>query len=199
MSGNEILVRRIVSEINAELSNIQRLRKEYNEFIIKYKSVDKYLLRVKASYLADFYMGIERVFQIIATEIDGGIPQGEEWHKRLLINMTIEIEGVRPPVISSGLYNSLRLFLGFRHVVRQAYGFQLDESKLEELVSSFEDTVRNFSGEVTKFCDTLMRCRMTLEISSQHRQGVAGSDHSKLTILSENIASKSVGHWVMRP
>ena len=26
MSGNEILVRRIVSEINAELSNIQRLR-----------------------------------------------------------------------------------------------------------------------------------------------------------------------------
>jgi hypothetical protein len=102
-------------------------------------------------------MGIERVFQIIATEIDGGIPQGEEWHKRLLINMTIEIAGVRPPVISSGLYNSLRLYLGFRHVVRQAYGFQLDESKLEELVSSFEDTVRNFSREMTKFCDTLMK------------------------------------------
>ena len=157
MNGDEILVRRIVSEIHAELSNILRLRDEYNEFINKYKSVDKYLLRVKASYLADFYMGIERTFQIIATEIDGGIPQGEEWHKRLLINMTIEIEGVRPPVISSGLYNSLRLFLGFRHVVRQAYGFQLDEPKLEELVSSFEDTVRNFSNEVTKFCDTLMK------------------------------------------
>jgi len=31
-------------------------------------------------------------------EIDGGIPQGEEWHKRLLPNMTIKIEGVRPPV-----------------------------------------------------------------------------------------------------
>jgi len=156
MNGDEILVRRIVSEINAELSNILRLRDEYNDFITKYKTVDKHLLRVKASYLADFYMGIERVFQIIATEIDGGIPQGEEWHKRLLINMMIEIEGVRPPVISSGLYNSLRLFLGFRHVVRQAYGFQLDESKLEELVSSFEDTVRSFSSEVTKFCDTLM-------------------------------------------
>ena len=157
MTDDEILVRRIVSEINAELSNILRLRDEYNDFITKYKTVDKHLLRVKASYLADFYMGIERVFQIIATEIDGGIPQGEEWHKRLLINMMIEIEGVRPPVISSGLYNSLRLFLGFRHVVRQAYGFQLDESKLEELVSSFEDTVRNFSDEVTKFCDFLKK------------------------------------------
>lgn len=156
MNGDEILVRRIISEINAELSNVLRLRDEYKEFINKYKTVDKYLLRVKASYLADFYMGIERIFQIIATEIDGGIPQGEEWHKRLLLNMTIEIEGVRPPVISSGLYNCLRLFLGFRHVVRQAYGFQLDESKLGELVSSFEDTVGNFSGEITKFCDTLL-------------------------------------------
>lgn len=157
MNGDEILVRRIVSEIKAELSNILKLRDEYKEFINKYKTVDKYLLRVKASYLADFYMGIERIFQIIATEIDGGIPQGEEWHKRLLLNMTIEIEEVRPPVISSDLYNSLRLFLGFRHVVRQAYGFHLDEAKLDELVSSFEDTVRNFSSEVTKFCDILMK------------------------------------------
>ena len=100
-------------------------------------------------------MGIERIFQIIATEIDGGLPQGEEWHKRLLLNMTIEIEGVRPSVISSDLYDSLRPFLGFRHVVRQAYGFQLDEAKLEELAASFENTIRNFSDEVTKFCDIL--------------------------------------------
>jgi len=157
MNGDEIVVRRIVSEINAELSNILRLRDEYNEFINQYKTVDKYLLRVKASYLADFYMGIERIFQIIATEIDGGIPQGEEWHKRLLLNMTIEIEGVRPSVISSDLYDSLRPFLGFRHVVRQAYGFQLDEAKLEELAASFENTIRNFSDEVTKFCDTLKK------------------------------------------
>lgn len=155
MNGDEIFVRRIVSEINAELSNILRLRDEYNEFINKYKTVDRYLLRVKASYLADFYMGIERIFQIIATEIDGGLPQGDEWHKRLLLNMTIEIEGVRPPVISSDLYNRLRPFLGFRHVVRQAYGFQLDETKLEELASSFEKTLTTFSDEVTKFCDTL--------------------------------------------
>ncbi len=157
MNGDEILSRRIVSEITAELSNILTLRNEYREFTNKYKSVDKYMLRVKASYLADFYMGIERIFQIIATEIDGGIPQGEEWHKRLLLNMTIEIEGVRPPVISTNLYNSLRPFLGFRHVVRQAYGFQLDEAKLEELASSFENTVRYFSDEAAKFCDTLRK------------------------------------------
>ena len=41
MNGDEILIRRIVSEINTELSNILRLRDEYNEFITKYKTVDK--------------------------------------------------------------------------------------------------------------------------------------------------------------
>ena len=44
-------------------------------------------------------------------------------------------------VANSDLHNSLRPFLGFRHVVRQAYGFHLDEAKLEELASSFENTV----------------------------------------------------------
>src|SRR3972149_5346346 len=119
MNGDEILVRRIISEINAELSNVLRLRDEYNEFINKYNSVDKYLLRVKASYLADFYMGIERTFQIIATEIDGGIPQGEEWHKRLLLNMTVCVEVVRSPVSAKIQIKGSRLFAYFRHVVRQ--------------------------------------------------------------------------------
>ncbi|MCC7201166.1 MAG: hypothetical protein IT393_00645 [Nitrospirae bacterium] len=157
MSGNEILVRRIVSEINAELSNIQRLLNEYSEFLSQYKLVNKYLLRAKASYLTDFYMGIERIFQIIATEIDGGIPRGEEWHKRLLLNMTLEIEGVRPAVISPGLCNSLKPFLGFRHVVRQAYGFQLEEAKLEDLAAQLEKTSKGLSSEIANFCETLKR------------------------------------------
>ena len=38
MNGDEILVKRIVSEINAELSNILKLRDEYIEFINKYDS-----------------------------------------------------------------------------------------------------------------------------------------------------------------
>ncbi len=35
--------------------------------------------------------------------------------------------GERPPVISRELQGGLLMFLGFRHVVRQVYGFELDE------------------------------------------------------------------------
>lgn len=92
--------------------------------------MDVYLLRAKASFMADFYMGVEKIFRLIGEELNGGLPKGEVWHKKLLRNMTLEIKGVRPAIISDELYQDLVKFLGFRHVVRQAYGFQLDENNL---------------------------------------------------------------------
>lgn len=154
MMDDELLAERIISEIKEELSNLLKLRKEYQEFLKKYSSMDKYLLRTKASFLADFYMGVERISKIIAEEINGGIPKGEDWHKRLLLDMSLNIGG-RPPVISKKLYGNLLKFLGFRHVVRQAYGFELDEKKLEELAAIFEPVLKEFISEVEKFCNFL--------------------------------------------
>ena len=59
-----------------------------------------------------------------------------------------EIKGLRPPVISKELYPDLLKFLGFRHVVRQAYGFQLDVKKLDELEKLFLNTWKRFSREI---------------------------------------------------
>lgn len=114
--------------------------------------MDNYLLRVKASFMADFYMGVEKIFRLIIEEINGGAPRGEGWHKRLLHAMSLEMKGLRPPVISKGLYSDLLNFLGFRHVVRQAYGFQLDVIKLNDLEKIFQKTWKKFSREIKKFC-----------------------------------------------
>ncbi len=148
------MVERVISEIKEELSHLVKLRNEYQEFLEKYPSTDKYLLRTKSSFLADFYMGVERIFKIIAVELNGGTPKGEDWRKRLLLDMSINIGG-RPPIISKGLYSSLLKFLGFRHVVRQAYGFELDEKKLEELFAIFEPVLEKFILEIEAFCISL--------------------------------------------
>ena len=63
-----------------------------------------------------------------------------------------EIKGLRPPVISKELYPDLLKFLGFKHLVRQAYGFQLDVKKLDELEKLFLNTWKRFSREIKKFC-----------------------------------------------
>lgn len=153
MKKNELFLKRIKTELLSELENISRLMDEYNDFVSKYSAhMDAYLLRVKASFMADFYMGVEKIFRIIVEELNGGAPRGEGWHKRLLHTMTMEVKGIRPPVISNELYKDLLNFLGFRHVVRQAYGFQLDEKKLGELERIFEKTWKSFSKEIKKFC-----------------------------------------------
>lgn len=158
MKRDEILLKRIKAEILSELKHISRLMDEYHDFLTKYSSqMDSYLLRVKASFMADFYMGVEKIFKIISEELNGGTPRGEGWHKKLLYTMTLEIEGVRPSVISEGLYQVLMKFLGFRHVVRQAYGFQLDEKKLMELEKIFEKTWKQFFREINKFCHFLVK------------------------------------------
>jgi hypothetical protein len=156
MKKDELFLKRVASEIRNELDRIAQLMGEYHDFLDKYsKHMDVYLLRVKASYLADFYMGVEKIFEIVIEELNGGAPKGDAWHKRLLHAMTLEMKGTRPPVVTNALYQDLLKFLGFRHVVRQAYGFQLDEKKLAELEGIFDGTWRRFSREIKKFCDLL--------------------------------------------
>jgi len=156
MKKDKLFLKRIQTEILSELEHISRLMDEYDDFVIKYSEhMDLYMVRVKASFMADFYMGVEKIFKIIVEEINGGTPRGEGWHKRLLHTMSLEVKGVRPNVISKELYQDLLKFLGFRHVVRQAYGFQLDEEKLEELEKIFKKTWKRFSREIRKFCGFL--------------------------------------------
>ncbi|MGA1865802.1 MAG: hypothetical protein ACMUHX_12165 [bacterium] len=59
MKNLEMLIERIISEINEEIDKLLNLKSEYQEFLKKYPQMDKYLLRTKASYLADFYIGVE--------------------------------------------------------------------------------------------------------------------------------------------
>jgi hypothetical protein len=156
MKKDELFLKRISTELLSELEHMSRLMDEYNDFIGRYsKHMDIYLSRVKASFMADFYMGTEKIFKIIIEELNGGVPRGEGWHKRLLHTMAIEIKGIRPAVISNRLYQDLLKFLGFRHVVRQAYGFQLDEKKLEDLEKIFLKTWKRFSREIKRFCNFL--------------------------------------------
>lgn len=156
MNKDDRFLRRLSAELLSELGRIERLMEEYGNFLDRYAGrMDEYLLRVKASFMADFYMGVEKILEVISEELNGGAPRGEGWHKRLLHSMTLEIKGTRPAVISDDLYHDLLQFLGFRHVVRQAYGFQLDPARLEELEKRFNTTWKRFSREIKLFCTFL--------------------------------------------
>ena len=107
------------------------------------------------SLLHDFYTGIERVFEKIAINLDGGIPGGESWHRDLLDSMSLELEGIRPPLIGENMHRRLGEYLRFRHLFRSLYGFELDKKRMRTLYEDMEHVYRDFKKQESDFEDFL--------------------------------------------
>jgi hypothetical protein len=88
--------------IEAELADIghasEKAMQAYEEALSNSPHVDFFLDSV-AINLHSLYNGVERIFEWIAGELDGGLPTGPTWHRDLLTQMTLKVEGVRPAVI----------------------------------------------------------------------------------------------------
>ncbi len=145
-----ITLRRLVSEIHAELKKLNELFLEWEGHRFK-EWTDTIFLRGKASLFHDFYCGAENIFQRIAPELNGGLPEGPAWRKRLLHHMQLEIAEVRPPVISAETLALLGEFLDFRHKSRHMYGFDLDFKKLDGLERIYPDAHQKFGEDIDRF------------------------------------------------
>ena len=80
------------------------------------------------------YSGLERIFEQIATNMDGFFPEGKNWHKDLLIQMSLNVKDIRSYVISKELHLILDEYRAFRHIISHVYSFQLDQSKISQLM-----------------------------------------------------------------
>jgi len=140
--------------IKDELEKLRLLDKEKNGLLKKKPS--NYILRAAGSILHDFYTGIEKIFENIAKEVDRRIPLGEEWHSELLHQMTLDIKGLRPPVISTNIEKILREYLGFRHLFRKRYGFELDWQRMKRLLLKIPQVLSGLEKEIEIFFKTLM-------------------------------------------
>jgi hypothetical protein len=111
--------------IRDELTEVQRVLCRIEEgWKRAQRTEDDYYLDAVALNLNGFYGGLERIFERIASVVDGDKPSGEHWHQALLQQMVDERPGVRPAVISEAHHVVLGLYRGFRHVARNVYTFQ---------------------------------------------------------------------------
>jgi hypothetical protein len=79
------------------------------------------------------YGAIEALLSRVCREVEGALPTGPDWHQALLDSMALDIEGVRPAIISETALTPLRRLLAFRHFFRHAYSVTLDGERLAEL------------------------------------------------------------------
>jgi len=107
-------------------------------------------LSALAALLHSFYTGVENLFKRVAIKLDGALPRGEVWHRRLLNSVAAPGEA-RPAVISKELRDRLRGYLDFRHVFRHAYTFDLRWEKMAGLVGSCAETLGQLEAELRAF------------------------------------------------
>ncbi len=100
--------------------------------------------------LHNFYTGCERIFQTVASELNGASPTGFDWHRRLLERMGAAWQG-RPALLTPAAVEGLREYLAFRHVVRNIYGFGLDVERIERLVGRYPGVWGQVEADIQRF------------------------------------------------
>ncbi|MFZ1632067.1 MAG: hypothetical protein WBD79_01485 [Anaerolineae bacterium] len=150
------IYRTIAGRIRAESQELARVVERTDRIWQQaLTSSDDYYVDATALNLHGFYAGLERLLEIIADGVDQAKPGGAHWHDELLRQMAAEIPGVRPPVLSQETRDRLDRYRGFRHVVRNAYTYNLDPEQIGVLVKQLAPTMARVAQELTAFADFL--------------------------------------------
>jgi hypothetical protein len=128
-------LRELIEDLGVERGKLERLvaslealRRQWSTEGPNPERVDAAALRLQS-----LYTGIERCFLLIVRVLNGGTPEGADWHRRLLERMAIATEE-RPAVLSPETVGSLAELLRFRHVVRHLYAYELDPPQVARLL-----------------------------------------------------------------
>lgn len=154
----------LATRLKEELENIRNLRKELSgkgllgpkkRIKSAFPEGDTFTLRAVGSILHDFYVAAENIFEVTAREIDEKLPASEQWHRELLLQMTLAIPEVRPPLLTKETAAKLDEYRSFRHVFRNVYGFNLSSERIIALVNKFPHTADCLEKEVYSFIRTM--------------------------------------------
>ncbi|NSW84583.1 MAG: hypothetical protein HPY90_15390 [Syntrophothermus sp.] len=156
----------LASELQALVNEIETITRQGREWLATRSSnPDIYDLRAAGSILHDFYTALEDGFELIAQVINGGCPRGEDWHRRLLQSMALDVPGVRPPLLTRELVQELDEYLRFRHVFRNVYGHHLEWERIAPLMQNLAQVSIRTCRAVERFGKFLTRLAGELDES----------------------------------
>jgi hypothetical protein len=128
---NRAVVQRLRAELRSDVAAFHARARELEQ--VRPEPADAGACALAAVALHHAYGSIESALARISRHVEGEEPSGGQWHQALLEAATLDIPGVRPPLLSGGSLAALRELLGFRHFFRHAYAVTLDASRLESL------------------------------------------------------------------
>ena len=104
-----------------------------------------------AYQLHNLYSAYEDMFKEISLTFENSIERNSGFHKNLLIRMKIPIPGIRPNVLSEESYLVLGELMGFRHLFRHAYNYNLTPDKMEILRKKILEKKTSIDSDINIF------------------------------------------------
>ena len=124
-----------LAEFDFQIGQIERIFK-----ILKNKSGDigekpvaDETIESAGYWMHNLYSAFEDLFKLTAEFWENNLSADGEFHINLLRRMVLNIEDIRPRLLSEASYRFLNELRGFRHAFRHAYSFGLEEDRVSAL------------------------------------------------------------------
>jgi len=127
-----------INKVVSEVASIMQLKEEGFTIVE---------LAAMATFLHNFYNGIENILKRILLSKEIEIPETSTWHKDLLKKSSDF------GIITTDLYQQLSNYLSFRHFFIHTYGFTLKWEHMKPLVRGIEETLKQFRYEIYGYFD----------------------------------------------
>jgi hypothetical protein len=107
---------------------------------------------VHSAYLLhNLYSAYEEIFKEISYTFENHIERRSDYHKNLLIRMKMNIPGIRPMLLGETGYLILTELMGFRHVFRHAYNFDISPEKLKSIRTRVLEVMCLINRDIEEF------------------------------------------------
>jgi hypothetical protein len=139
------------SEMKRDLEKLAQLFAKFDSAYQRYNRQKEYAFLVESAfYVNQVYTGFERVFQKVVESFENSIDE-KSWDKSLLDRMVLELENIRPPVISETTHRCLNELRAFRHFFRHTYDFDLEDEKFSIVATKTKELKKTYPADLEQF------------------------------------------------
>lgn len=146
----------LTAEIDYQILEIEKMVGKIDERKKDFVK-DLRILESLAYQFHNLYCAFEDLFKIVAKFFENTIEDESRYHIEPLKRMTLDIEGIRPPLISKELASVLDEFRAFRHFFRHAYSYEIDNKKIDLLLEKFEYIKKRYKEDISNFFNLLKK------------------------------------------
>jgi hypothetical protein len=154
-----------LSEFDFQVGQIEKIYGQLEEKLSDFtgKSVSTQAVESTGYWLHNLYCAYEDSFKSVAGFWENNLSFNGDYHINLLKRMVLEIEGIRPSLLSAESHQVLNELRGFRHVFRHAYSYGLDGERVVFLLRKIISNKQLIIDDLSEFREKISRLEQSSE------------------------------------